>query len=71
MRVVNNNYINQILCRLGFHKYKQVDTVCHYDIETEMYTITETCCRCGKQSSFDFRIEFQARGIYNNDREKV
>lgn len=45
--------IIQFLCGLaGNHKFKSNDTDCQYDDANETYTITETCCKCGKKFSF-------------------
>lgn len=46
------NKLKQFLCGLAHHKFKDTDTKCQYDSEKDEYTITETCCRCGKKFSF-------------------
>ena len=44
--------IKQFICGLFNHKFNSIDTVCKYNGKEDTYTITETCCRCGKQFSF-------------------
>lgn len=44
--------IKQLLCGITQHQFKSVDTDSKYDNEKDTITITETCCRCGKQFSF-------------------
>lgn len=45
--------IKQFLCGLFTnHRFNSFDTDCHYNKEEKTFTITETCCRCGKKFSF-------------------
>lgn len=44
--------IRQFLCEITQHKFKSVDKHCYYNANDDTFTITETCCRCGKQFSF-------------------
>ena len=44
--------IKQFLCGLRQHKFQSVDTDCKINDKNNTVTITETCCRCGKQFSF-------------------
>lgn len=45
--------IKQFLCGLfTHHKFYDRDTKCEWNEETDEYTITETCARCGKVFSF-------------------
>ena len=44
--------IKQFLCGLKNHKFKSEDTECKHDEVNKTFTITETCCRCGKKFSF-------------------
>lgn len=45
--------MKRIACFLtGGHKFKDRDTECRYDNGIKLYTITETCCKCGKKFSF-------------------
>lgn len=58
--------IKQFLCGLTNHKFKSNDTDCKYDSVNKTYTITETCCRCGKKFSFaapakNFGIRWEKR----------
>lgn len=45
--------IKQFLCGLfTHHSFSSVDTKGEYDNENNMFTITETCMRCGKVFQF-------------------
>lgn len=45
--------IRQFLCGLFTnHRFNSSDTDCHYNEKEKTFTITETCCKCGKSFSF-------------------
>ena len=44
--------IKQFICGLFNHKFNNIDTDCKWNEKEDTYTITEICCRCGKQFSF-------------------
>lgn len=44
--------LKQSLCGLTNHYFLSNDTECKYDKTNKTYTITETCCKCGKKYSF-------------------
>lgn len=44
--------IKQFLCGLTNHKFKSKDTECKHNEADNTFTITETCCKCGKRFSF-------------------
>ena len=44
--------IKQFICGLFNHKFNSMDTDCKWNEKEGTYTITEICCRCGKQFSF-------------------
>ena len=45
--------IKQFLCGIFInHSFRSSDTKSIYNDETHTFTITETCCKCGKQFSF-------------------
>lgn len=47
------NKAKQFLCGLFTgHCLKDTDRKCEYNEEDKTFTITETCCRCGKKFSF-------------------
>lgn len=44
--------IKQFLCGLTHHRFQSGKSKCEYNKQTDEYTITDTCVRCGKQFSF-------------------
>lgn len=44
--------LKQFLCGIARHKFRSTDVDCQYNVEDDTFTVTQTCCRCGKQFSF-------------------
>lgn len=62
--------VKRIKCFLtGGCKFRSTDTVAKCDNKTKTVTITETCCKCGKQ--YSFTATYKQFGMpdwsYNND----
>lgn len=48
-----NDRIKQFLCGLfTSHRLNDTDRECKYNDKDKTFTITETCCKCGKKFSF-------------------